>query len=177
MLSSTASQIHVAPPTPAVDMAVDRQGSEAAGEKRGHEDRGRDADHLPGNQQQPAGTECMGLETWTAEEEPIAEEEVQPGAEEVAFWRKRQFEAVCPQMLEVGEVLAASALKDLIPSRQVHATKSGADHRVWLQGAESSCGRMRSRRRSSWCRMTSLWLVRSASGASGWMTVPPAKRR
>ena len=33
----------VAPPSPAVDMAVDRQGSEAGGEKRGHEDRGGDA--------------------------------------------------------------------------------------------------------------------------------------
>ena len=40
MLSSMASQASVAPPVPAVDMAVDRQGPEAGGEKRGHEDRG-----------------------------------------------------------------------------------------------------------------------------------------
>ena len=41
MLSSMASQTSVAPPVP--DMAVDRQGPEAGGEKRGHEDRGRGA--------------------------------------------------------------------------------------------------------------------------------------
>ena len=43
MLSSAASQASVAPPVPAVDLAVDRLGPEAEGEKRGHEDRGRDA--------------------------------------------------------------------------------------------------------------------------------------
>ena len=55
---------------------------------------------------------------WTAEEKPGADEEEQPGAEEVALERKRQFEAVCPQMLGLGEVLATPTLEDL-----VHATK------------------------------------------------------
>ena len=50
----------------------------------------------------------MGLETWTAEQEPGADdEEEQPGAEETALERKKQFEAVCPLLLETGEVLAA----------------------------------------------------------------------
>ena len=34
----------------------------------------------------------MGLETWTAEAQPGGEEEEQPGAEELALERKRQFE-------------------------------------------------------------------------------------
>ena len=83
MLSSMASQTSVAPPVPAVDMAVDRQGPEAGGEKRGHEDRGRDAvmgavDSLQGqasssSQQERSDSSkvrrIMGLETWTAEQE------------------------------------------------------------------------------------------------------------
>ena len=43
MLSSMASQTSIAPQAPAIDMAVDRRGPDAGGEKRGHEDRGRDA--------------------------------------------------------------------------------------------------------------------------------------
>ena len=84
----------------------------------------------------------MGLNTWTAEE-PRAEEEEQPGAEEVALERKKQFEPVCPQMLEVGEMLVAPVLEALIPASPVYATKSGAKlhSRPWLQGAESSFGR------------------------------------
>ena len=66
----------------------------------------------------------MGLETWTAEEEPGAEEDEQRGAEEVALERKRQLEAVCPQMHEVGEVLAR--VEDLIPARPVYATRVGS---------------------------------------------------
>ena len=45
--------------------------------------------------------------------------------QEVVLERKRQFEAVCPQMLEVGEVLAAPALEDLIPAGPVYA-RSGS---------------------------------------------------
>ena len=85
----------------------------------------------------------MGLETWPTEEE-------QPGVIEVALERKRQFEAVCPQMLEVGEVLAGPALEDLTPARPVYAAKWGAE--LDAQGGESICGRLRSRGRSSWCR-------------------------
>ena len=141
MLSSMASQISVAPLAPAVDMAVDRQGPEAEVEKRGHEDRGRDAvmgavDDLQGQassssqQEQSESSKVrriMGLETWTAEQEPGADEEEQPGAEEVALERKKQFEAVCPLLLQVGEVLAAPALEDLTPAKSVYATKSGAE--------------------------------------------------
>ena len=69
----------------------------------------------------------MGLETWTAEQEPGADdEEEQPGAEEMALERKKQFEAVCPLLLETGEVLAAPTLEDLTPPMLVYATKSGA---------------------------------------------------
>ena len=69
----------------------------------------------------------MGLETWTAEQEPGADdEEEQPGAEEMALERKKQFEAVCPLLLETGEVLAVPTLEDLTPAMLVYATKSGA---------------------------------------------------
>ena len=67
----------------------------------------------------------MGLEIWTVEEEPGAEELA--GAKDVALERKKQFEAVCPQLLQVGEALAVPALKDLIPARPVYATKWGAE--------------------------------------------------
>ena len=141
MLSSMASQTSVAPPAPAVDMAVDRQVPEVGGEKRGHEDRGRDAvmgvaDDLQGQassssqQEQSESSKVrriMGLETWTAEQEPGADEDEQLGAEEVALERKKQFEAVCPLLLEVGEVLAAPTLEDLTPAKPVYATKSGAE--------------------------------------------------
>ena len=136
MLSSMASQ----PPVIAVDMAVDRQRPEAGGEKRGHEDRGRDAvmgaaDSLQeqascSSQQERSDSSkvrrIMGLE-WTAEQEPGADdEEEQPGAEEMALERKKQFEAVCPPLLETGELLVAPTLEDLTPATLVCATKSGA---------------------------------------------------
>ena len=141
MLGSMASQTSVAPPAFAVDMAVDRQGPEAGGEERGHEDRGRDAvmeaaDDLQGQASSSSLQErsesskvrrIMGLETCTAEQEPGADEEEQPGAEEVALERKKQFEAVCPLLLEVGEVRAAPTLEDLTPAKPVYATKSGAE--------------------------------------------------
>ena len=66
----------------------------------------------------------MGRETWTAEDEPGAEEEEQPGAEEEALERKRHIEAIRPQTLEVGEVLVAPAPKDLTPAAPVYGTKS-----------------------------------------------------
>ena len=136
-----ASQTSVAPPAPAVDMAVDRQGPEAGGENLGHEDRGRDAvmgaaDSLQGqasscSQQERSDSSkvrrIMGLETWTAEQEAGSDdEEEQPGAEEVALERKKQFEAVCPLLLETGEVLVAPTLEDLTPAKLVYATKSSA---------------------------------------------------
>ena len=69
----------------------------------------------------------MGLETWTAEQELGADdEEEQPGAEEMALERKKRFEAVCPLLLETGEVLAVPTLDDLTPAMLVNATKSGA---------------------------------------------------
>ena len=61
----------------------------------------------------------MGLETWTAEEELGADEEEQPGAEEVALERTKQFEAVFPLLLEVGEGAGGA--------NTVYATKSGAE--------------------------------------------------
>ena len=181
MLSSMASQTSVAPPVPAADMAVDRKGPEAGGEKRGHEDRGRDAvmgaaDSLQGQASSSSQQErsvsskvrrIMGLETWTAEQEPGADdEEEQPGAEEMALERKKQFEAVCPLLLETGEVLAVPTLA----RSQVQCST----RRLWLQGAESSCKRLRSR---SWCRMTFPWLGRSTSGVSGLTTTPPVVPR
>ena len=114
MLSRMASQTAVASQAPAVDMAVDRQGPEAGGEKRGHEDQGGDAvvgagDDLQGqvssnSQQEQSESRSAGLQSWTAEEEPGAEEQEQPGAEEEALERKRQIEATRPQVPEVGEV-------------------------------------------------------------------------
>ena len=47
----------------------------------------------------------MGLETWTAEQEPGADEQDQSGVEEVALERKKHFEAVCPLLLKLGKVL------------------------------------------------------------------------
>ena len=59
---------------------------------------------------------------------------------------KRQFEAVSPQMLEVGEVLRAPALEDLVPAspRTPRSWEHSLTHGLWLKGAESSCGRFRS---------------------------------
>ena len=95
MLSSMASQTSVAPLAPAADMAVDRQEPEAGGEKRGQEDRGRDAvmgdaDDLQGQASSSSQQErsesskvrrIMELEPWTAEQEPGADEEEQSEAE------------------------------------------------------------------------------------------------
>ena len=76
----------------------------------------------------------------------MLKKEEQPGAEGVALERKKQFEAVCQLLLQVGEVLAAPALEDLTPAQ------SGGRHEVreqifdphlarcGLQGAENSCG-------------------------------------
>ena len=61
----------------------------------------------------------MELETWAAEE---------PGAEEEELVRKRQ-------LLEVGEVLAAAALEDLIPARPLYGTKSGTELDPQVVGA------------------------------------------
>ena len=145
MLSSVASQTSVAPPAPAVELAVDRLGPEAGGEKRGHEDRGRDSVmeavddsqvQASSSSQQERGERSkvrriMGLETWTAEEEPGADEEEQPGAEEVALERKKLFEAVWSLLLEVGEVLAAPTLENLTPANPVHATGQSLTHKLW----------------------------------------------
>ena len=91
------------------------------------------ADSLKGqasssSQQERSGSSkvrrIMGLETWIAEQEPGADdEEEQPGAE---LERKKQFEAVCPLLLETGEVLAVPTLEDLTPAMLVYATKSGS---------------------------------------------------
>ena len=40
--------------------------------------------------------------------------------------RKKQFEAVCPLLLEAGEVLAVPTVEDLTPAMLVYAPKSGA---------------------------------------------------
>ena len=111
--------------------------------KRGHEDRGRDAvmvapDSLQGqvsssSQWERNDSSKVRLETWIAEQEPGADdEEEQPGAEEMALERKKQFEAVCPLLLETGEVVAAPTLEDLTPAMLVCSTHM-------LQGADSSC--------------------------------------
>ena len=41
--------------------------------------------------------------------------------------RRRQFEATRPPMLEVGEMLAASALEDLIPARHEVGDRAGPE--------------------------------------------------
>ena len=82
----------------------------------------------------------MGLETWTAEKEPGAKEEEQPGAKEKALERKRQLEAIRPQMLKVGEVLAALALERISSQRGRCSTRRRGPsliRRLWLRGAES----------------------------------------
>ena len=136
MLSSMASQTSVAPPEPAVDMAVDRQGPEAGGEKarseatktEGEMQSWGTADSLQGQassssqQERSDSSRIMGLQTWTAEHE----QEEQPGAEEMALERKKQVEAVCPLLLETGEVLAVPTLEDLTPAMLVYTTKTGA---------------------------------------------------
>ena len=136
MLSSTASQTSVAPPAPAVDMAVDRQEPEAGGEDRGRDAVMRTADSLQGqasssSQQERSDSSkvrrIMGLETWTAEQEPgVDNEEEQPGSEEMALERKKQFKAVCPLLLETDEVLVTPTLEDLTPAMLAYAAKSGA---------------------------------------------------
>ena len=135
MFSSMASETSVAPQAPAVDMAFDLQGRKAESEAMRIEEgmpswvllttcRGR---QVAARRNSQSSKGIMGLQTGTGEEEPGAQEEEQPGAEEMVLERKRQFEAVCPQMLEVGEVLAAPALKDLTPARLVYSTKPGAE--------------------------------------------------
>ena len=48
-------------------------------------------------------------------------------SKEEALEHKRQFETMLPQLLEVGEVLlATAALEDLVPQKSVYATSSGA---------------------------------------------------
>ena len=41
--------------------------------------------------------------------------------------RRRQFEAIRPQMLELGEMLAAPALEDLIPARHEVGDRAGPE--------------------------------------------------
>ena len=89
-LSSAHAQKYGAPLAPAVDVAVDPREPEAGGEKRGHEDRGRNAvmgaaDDL----QRQANSSSLQEQSESSKEE-------QPGAEEVALEHERQFEAVCP---------------------------------------------------------------------------------
>ena len=66
----------------------------------------------------------MGLETWTGEEELGADEEEQPGAEEVTLERKKQLEAVCPLLLR-GRRGADGA-----NSGGSHTSKAGVRHEV-----------------------------------------------
>ena len=193
MLSSMTSQTSVAPPASAADMAVDRQKPEAGGEKRCHEDRGRDAvmgvaDDLQGQasrssqQEQSEGSNdrrITRLETWTAEQEPGADEEEQSGAEEVALERKKRFEAVCPLLLKVGKVLAAPTLGDLSPAKPVYTTKSGAE----LDSDAVEAGRKKKLRALDEQKAIILvphdfpWMERNASGASGSMTTPRVEPR
>ena len=104
--------------------AADRQGPEVGGENEAMmiEEEVPPTTLASSSRQQEQGCivrRIMGLETQTAEEEPCAEEVEQPGAEE-AVERKRQFEALRQQMLEVGEVLAAPALE--VSSQQCWCT-------------------------------------------------------
>ena len=136
-----ASQTSVTPPATAASMAVDQREPEAGGEKRDHEDQGRDAvmrvaDDLQeqassssqrGQNESSKVRRIMGLETWTAELEPGVDVEEQSGAEEVALERKKRFEAICPLLLKVGRVLEAPTLCDLTPTKPVYGTKSGAE--------------------------------------------------
>ena len=92
-------------------------------------------------------------------------------AEEEVLERKRQFEAIRPQMLEVCEVLPAPALEDLIPARPVYGTKWGTelDPQAVAAGRRKQLGSLEEHDFS--------WPGRSASGASGWTTAPPAEPR
>ena len=66
------------------------------------------------------------------------------------------FEAIRPKMLEVGEVLAAPALEDFIPSRAVYGTRSGTAKAV-AAGCSKQVGSLESGRQSSRCRAISSW--------------------
>ena len=119
----------------------------------------------------------MGLETRTVEREPGADEEEQSDAEGAALERKKQFRAVCPQMLEVGEVLAAPTLEDLILERPVYATKSGAelDPQTVAAGRRIQLRALEEQQAIILVPHDFPWTERSASGASGLMTTPPAE--
>ena len=146
MLSSMASQTSVAPQAPAVDIPVDRQGprQEAKTEAMRIEEEMQSWVPLTTCRSRQAAAASRNrvragrfAGSWDSRPEPLrrscTEEKEQPGAEEEALERKRQFEAVCPQMLEVGEVVAAPALEDCHPS------EAGARHevggRAWPAGS------------------------------------------
>ena len=107
----------------------------------------------------------MGRETWTAEEEP--------GAEEVALERKKQHCCSRSARCWRRQHWRISHQQSWCTPR---SQGQSLTHRLWLHTAENSCRRLR-RRQSSWCRMTSPWLGESESRVSGLMTTPLAKPR
>ena len=96
----------------------------------------------------------MTLETWTAEEEPGAEEEEQPAPKRRGAGRKRQFEAG-------GAGAGASR-----PSEAARSWGQSLTHRLWRRKQLRSLEEQKALRQG-----------RSAPGARGWTTTPLADPR
>ena len=124
----------VAPQAPTVDTAVDRHGREAGGEKRDHEMRS----WVP-------LTTCKGWQittasrnrvraarfagSWDSRLGPLMRSQVLKKRSSRAPRRRRcsARDSSKQHVLEVGNVLAALALEDLIPARPVYGTMSGTE--------------------------------------------------
>ena len=155
MLSSMTSQTSVAPPASAADMAVDRQEPEAGGEKRSHEDRGRDAvmgvaDDLQGQASNSSSRNKVraarfagsrGLRLGPPSRNQVLTKKSKSGAEEVALERKERFEARVSTAAQGRQGAGGPMLGDLSPAKPVYGTKSGQSwtRTPWKQGARKSC--------------------------------------
>ena len=140
MLSSVASQTSIAPPAPAVDLAVDRLGPmrEAKSEAMRIEEEMQSWGPLTTRRCKQAAAasrnevkEARSAGSWDLRPGPLRRSRVltKKSSQEVALERKKQFEAVCPLSLEVDEVLAAPSLASKASACQepVCATKPGAE--------------------------------------------------
>ena len=119
----------------------------------------------------------MALQVFTAEGDhgiDLEDDDEVPGAEEVALERKKQFEALKPEMLAVGELLKAPSVEDLIPTRAVYGAKSGLELKpqAVANGRRKQLAALEEQETILLLPNNFPGRVRSASGASGWTTWP-----